>query len=80
MLRRIVAADGAIYECTGECSWVGDIEEVGDVEGGEGEAVEDANLPALGGEAAVPGADVAFCVGVHVCVAGVPEEPDVLFV
>ena len=43
-------------------------------------AVEDSNCPALGGEATVPDADVALCAGVHVGVAGVPEEPDVLFV
>jgi hypothetical protein len=54
VLGRVVAADGAIGEGTGEC-----VEEVGDVEGGGREAVEDA--------------DVALCVGVHGGVAGVPE-------
>lgn len=28
----------------------------------------------------MPGADIALCVGVHVCVARVPEEPDVFLV
>ena len=69
MLSRIVAADGAICEGSGESVWVGGVEEVGNVEGGRGEAVKDANRPALGGEAAVPDADVALCVGVHVGVA-----------
>ena len=34
----------------------------------------------MGGEASVPGADVALCIWVHGGVAGVPEEPDVLLV
>ena len=69
MLTRVVAADGTIGEGFGECVWVGGVEKVGDVEGGRREAVEDANCPALRGEAAVPDADVALCVGVHVGVA-----------
>ena len=43
MLGCVVAADGAIGEGTGECMWVGGIEEVGDVEGRGGEEIEDAN-------------------------------------
>ena len=80
MLGRVVAADGAIDESTGESTRVGDVEEVCDVQGRGGLTVEDADRPALFGEAPVPGADVASCVGMHVCVAGVPEEPDVLLI
>ena len=43
MLTRVVAADGTIDEGSGECVWVGDVEKVGDVEGGRGKEVEDAN-------------------------------------
>ncbi len=43
-------------------------------------AVQNADRPAEFGEASVPGADVALGVGVHVGVAGVPEEPDVFVV
>ena len=43
MLDRVVAADGAIGEGTGEYEWVRGIEEVGNIEGGGGEAVEDAD-------------------------------------
>lgn len=80
MLWRVVAADGAIDEGTGEGAWVGNVEEVRDVEGRGWQAVEDADRPALLGEAPMPGADVALRIGVHVCVAGVPEEPDVLLI
>jgi len=80
VLGRVVAADVAIDEGTGEGAWVGDVEEVRDVQGRGGQAVEDADRPALLGEASVPGADVALCVWVHVRVAGVPEEPDVLLI
>lgn len=79
MLGRIVAADGAVDEGTGEDAWVGDVEVVRDVERRAGLAVEHADRPAERGEASVPGADVAAGVGVHAWVAGVPEEPDVLF-
>ena len=34
----------------------------------------------MGGEAAVPDADVALCVWMHGAVAAVPEEPDILLV
>ena len=44
------------------------------------EAVEDADGPAVGGETPVPGADITLGVGVHLCVAAVPEEPDVFLV
>ena len=74
VLGRVVAADGAIGEGAGEGARVGDVEEVRDVEGRGGQAVEDADRPALLGEAPVPGADVALCVWAHVRVAGVPEE------
>ena len=80
MLGRVVAADGAVDEGTGKGAWVRDVEEICDVEGRGGQAVQDTNYPALLGEAPVPGADVAPRVRVHVCVAGVPEEPDVLLV
>ena len=64
----------------GEGSRVRDIKEVCDVEGRGGQAVEDADRPALLGEALVPGVDVAPRVGVHVRVASVPEEPDVFLI
>ena len=43
MLSSVVATDGTIGEGSGECVWVGGVEEVGDVEGGGGEAVENAD-------------------------------------
>ena len=43
MLGRVVAGDGAVGEGTGECAWVGGIEEVGDIQGRGGEAVKDAD-------------------------------------
>jgi len=80
VLRCIVAADGTIKEGTRESAWVGDVEEVGNVQGRGGEAVKDADRPSLLGEAPVPRTDVALRVGVHLRVASVPEEPDVLLV
>jgi len=68
VLGRVFAADGAIDEGTGEGALVGDIEEVRDVQGRGGQAVEDADRPALLGKAPVSGADAALRVGVHVCV------------
>jgi len=65
-------ADGAIDEGTGEGAWVGDIEEVHDVQGRGGQAVEDADRPALLREALVPGADVAPRVGVHFTCHSIP--------
>jgi hypothetical protein len=75
---RVVAANGAIDEGTGEGARVGDIKEVRVIEGRGGQAVEDADYPALLGEALVPGADVAPRIRVHVRVASVPEEQGVL--
>ena len=43
MLGRVVAANGAISEGTREYAWIGSVKEVGDVEWGGGEAVEDAD-------------------------------------
>ena len=43
MLCRVVAGDSTLDEGTGECLWIGGVEEVGDVEVGGGEAVEDAD-------------------------------------
>ncbi len=80
MLGRVVAADGPVDKGPREHGRVGDVEEVGDVEGRGGLAVGNADGPALLGEAAVPGADVTARVRVHVCEAAVPEEPDVLLV
>ena len=80
MLRCIIAADGTIEESTGERAWVGDVEEVGDVQGRGGDAVNDADRPSFLGEAPVPRADVALGVGVHARVACVPEKPDVLLI
>ena len=64
MLRCIVTTRGTVDEGTGEDSWVSDIEEVDDVQGGGGEAVKDADRPSLLGEAPVPRADVALRIGV----------------
>ena len=80
MLGRIVAADGTIKEGTRERARVGDVEEVGDIQGRGGEAVKDTDRPSFLGEASVPCADIALRVGVHMRVAGVPEEPDVLLI
>ena len=80
MLGGVITTDCAIDEGTGEGSCVGNVEEVGDVKGRGGLAVEDADCPALFGEASVPGANVALGVGVHVLEATVPEEPDVFLV
>ena len=80
MLGSVVTADSAVDKGTGEGSWVRDIEEVGNVQGRGGEAVEDTDRPTLLGEAPVPCTDVALRIGVHVRVAGVPEEPDVLLI
>ena len=80
MLGCVVAADGTIEEGTREGAWVRDVEEVGDVQGGGGKAIDDTNCPALLGEAPVPRADIALRVGVHVRVAGMPEKPDVLLI
>ncbi len=80
MLGCIVAADGAVDEGAGKGIGVGDVEIIGDVERRGGLAVQDADCPAEFGEASVPGADVALGVGVHVGVAGVPEEPNVFVV
>ena len=80
MLGSVVSADRAIDEGAGEGAWVGYIEEVRNIEGRGGLAVEDADGPASLGEAPVPGADVALRVAVHVRVAGVPEEPDVFLI
>ena len=41
MLCRVVAAYCAIGECSGKCVWVGGVDEVGNVEGRGGVAVED---------------------------------------
>ena len=41
MLCWVVAGDSTLDEGTRERSWVGGVEEVGDVEGGGGETVED---------------------------------------
>lgn len=41
MLCRVVTADSTLGKGTRECLWVGGVEEVRDVEGGGGEAVED---------------------------------------
>jgi len=57
VLRRIVAADGTIEEGTRESGRVGDVEEVGDVQGRGGEAVNDADRPSFLGEASVPCTD-----------------------
>ena len=43
MLSRVVTTDRTIGEGSGECVWVGGVEEVGDVEGGGGKAVENAD-------------------------------------
>ena len=80
MLRRIVAADGTIKEGTRERARVGDVEEVGDIQGRGGKAVKDTDCPSFLGEASVPCADIALGVGVHMRVASVPEEPDVLLI
>ena len=80
MLRCIVTANGTIDKGMGKGSRVRDIEEFGDVQGREGKAVEDADRPSLLEEAPVPSADVALRIRVHIFVASVPEEPDVLFI
>ena len=43
MLCSVVTADSTLGESTGECLWVGGVEEVGDVERGGREAVENAD-------------------------------------
>jgi hypothetical protein len=63
-----------------QSAWVGDVEEVGDIQEQRREAVKDTNRPSLLGKAPVPRADVALHVEVRLRVAGVPEEPDVLLI
>ena len=80
MLSNVVTADGSIDKRPREDSGVVDVEEIGDVEGGVGTSIEDADGPATFGEAAIPGADVALGVRVHGLVARVPEEPNVFLI
>lgn len=78
VLRRVIAANGAVDEGLRKALWVGGVKEIGDVERRGWLTVEDTVCPALLGEAPVPGADIALGVRVHMRVAGMPEEPDVL--
>lgn len=80
MLRCVVAANGAVDEGTWKCIWIGDVQEVRNVKGRRGQAVEDTDCPAVPRKTPVPGADVAPRVGVHMCVARVPEEPDIFLI
>lgn len=55
----VVAVEGAVAEGLRDDGWGGGVDEVGDVEGGVGDCVDDVDLPAQGGVAAVPVEDVA---------------------
>ena len=76
MLCCVVTTDDTIGhgEGSGECVWVGGVEEVGNVEEGE------CGLTSLGGEAAMLDTDVALRVGGHGGVPGMPEELDILLI
>ena len=80
MLRRVVAADGTINECTGKSVGVKDVKEVCNVEWRGGQAVENADCPALLRKAPVPGPDGTLRIWVHMRVAAMPEEPNVQFI